>query len=89
MYTAESYRLAASAEEAFLLLREDPRSAVIGGGLWMRSGSGRYTGRRFWTACWFSHVTAICTCSQPPPQSGGRLFSIRSGRLVIIKNVQS
>ena len=43
MYTAESYRLAASAEEAFLLLREDPRSAVIGGGLWMRSGSGRYS----------------------------------------------
>ena len=43
MYTAESYRLAASAEEAFLLLREDPKSAVLGGGLWMRTGSAGYT----------------------------------------------
>ena len=43
MYTAESYRFAASAEEAFLLLREDPSSAVIGGGLWLRSGRGRYS----------------------------------------------
>ena len=39
MYTADSYVLADSVEEALRLLREDAKSAVIGGGVWMHLGN--------------------------------------------------
>jgi len=42
MYTAESYFMAPSAEEALRVLNADPANAVIGGSLWMRLGSAAY-----------------------------------------------
>ena len=43
MYQAEEYRRAESVEEAAALLRDDGKSAVIAGGMWLRMGSGVYS----------------------------------------------
>lgn len=43
MYTANRYVLAQTADEALALLRESPKNAVIGGGVWMHLGNGAYT----------------------------------------------
>ena len=43
MYTADSYVFARSADEALALLRDDPKSAVIAGGVWMHLGNTSYS----------------------------------------------
>ena len=43
MYTAESYLIARTADEALTHLRDDPKNAVIGGGVWMHLGSASYS----------------------------------------------
>lgn len=42
MYTADSYFMAPSPEEALRVLRADPANTVIGGGLWLRLGNAAY-----------------------------------------------
>ena len=59
MYTAESYRIVQTLEEAYELLAKSRRNRLIGGGMWLRMGHQRFGTLIDLTALGLNHIEEI------------------------------